>query len=57
VNMKSRKSTHKRGASAIEYLVVLATVGLTTAGALAYAGGDLYREFLKDQEALSSPVP
>jgi hypothetical protein len=55
--MKSRNKQQKRGASAIEYLVVLATVGLTTAGALVVAGGDLYREFLKDQEALSSPVP
>jgi hypothetical protein len=46
-----------RGASVVEYLVVLAVVGIPTGGALAYAGGELYGEFQRAQSAIASPVP
>jgi hypothetical protein len=41
----------------MEYLVVLVAIGIPTAAALAYSGGELYEEFLREQSAIASPLP
>ncbi len=55
--IRRRRPRAALGSATIEYLIVLAVVGVGVSGALLKAGVDLHEEFGKDRRAIASPFP